>query len=57
LKAKGADINVQDDDNNTPLHYAFCEFYPNEENRDVADLTHLLKQDGIDVNIKDANMS
>jgi ankyrin repeat protein len=51
IEVKGADINVQDNNRNTPLHNAIGKFQPG---CDVTILTYLLDQNGVNVNINDA---
>jgi ankyrin repeat protein len=51
IETMGCDVNVQNDDNDTPLHRAFRCFNPNKGG-DVAALTYLINQDCINVNIK-----
>jgi ankyrin repeat protein len=51
VETKGCDINAQDKNANTPLHYALIHFNPNNGG-DVAVLTYLLNQEGVDANIK-----
>jgi ankyrin repeat protein len=52
IETKGCDVNAQNNIKDTPLHYAFHYFDPNKH-RDVAILTYLLSQKGVDGNIKD----
>jgi ankyrin repeat protein len=51
IETKGVDVNVQDNDKNTPLNSALGYFNPNDGG-DITVLTYLLTQKGIDVNIK-----
>jgi ankyrin repeat protein len=51
IEIKGADINVQDDRNQTPLHCAIFQFNPNDGN--LTTLIYLLTLDGINANLKD----
>jgi len=52
IETHGADVNAQNDGKDTPLHSAFQQFDPNAAG-DIAVLTYLLSQKGIDGNIKD----
>jgi ankyrin repeat protein len=54
IETLGCDINVQDDDNNTPIHSALDQFDP-DCGGDVTVLNYLLSQNGINGNIKDSN--
>jgi len=51
IEKRGCDVNVQDNNNDTPLHNAFRIFEPNWGG-DVGVLTYLLSQNGVSVNIK-----
>jgi ankyrin repeat protein len=55
IETHGADVNVQDNYKNTPLHNAFQPFNPDDDGNfgDITALTYLLSQDGIDANITD----
>jgi ankyrin repeat protein len=52
IESKRADVNVQDDKKNTPLHHLLREFKPTLDNTPII-LAYLLEQNGIDVNIQD----
>jgi ankyrin repeat protein len=52
IETKGCDVNAQDKDKDTPLHYAFRCFNPNDGG-DINVLMYLLSQKGVDGNIKD----
>jgi ankyrin repeat protein len=52
IETLGADINVQDKDKNTPLHYALIHFTPNEDDGNTTVLMYLLGQRDVNVNIK-----
>jgi ankyrin repeat protein len=54
IEKMGCDVNVQNNDKDTPLHNALCYFDPNDGG-DITVLTYLLSQKGIDVNIRDQN--
>jgi len=49
IETKGANINAQDEHNNTPIGLALGDF---QQGHDCTILNYLLYQDGIDVNIK-----
>jgi ankyrin repeat protein len=51
IETKGVDVNVQDNDKNTPLNSALGYFNPNDGG-DITVLAYLINQKGIDVNIK-----
>jgi ankyrin repeat protein len=51
----GADVNIQDNNKDTPLHIAFRSFDPNYDSHLVPVLVYLVDQKNIDVNIKDQN--
>jgi ankyrin repeat protein len=51
IETMGADVNVQDKYNDTPLHYAIRGFN-RQYGGDITVLTYLLSQKGINVNIK-----
>jgi ankyrin repeat protein len=53
IEKHGADVNVQDDDKNTPLHLALDYFDPNNGNTFTV-LTYLINQKNINANIKDS---
>jgi len=48
----GCDVNAQDDNWNSPLHYALCCFSPNYGGN-ISVLTYLLHQEKVNGNIKD----
>jgi ankyrin repeat protein len=52
IETKGCDVNVQNDNNDTPVHRAFCCFNPNAAG-DITIFTYLLSQTNINVNNKD----
>jgi ankyrin repeat protein len=52
IETLGCDVNVQNNDRDTPLHNALFYFDPNEGG-DITVLHYLLSQKGIDGNIKD----
>jgi ankyrin repeat protein len=52
IEVKGCDVNLQDDNRNTPLYYALCCFDQNKGG-DITVLMYLLNQKGVDPNIKD----
>jgi ankyrin repeat protein len=54
LIALGADINVQAQNDDTPLHYALSSFNPNDGG-DIAVLAYLINQQNLNVKIKDQN--
>jgi len=56
LIEKHADVNVQDDDNNTPIHRALYCFDPNDGG-DITVLNYLLSQEDVNLNIKGYNGS
>jgi ankyrin repeat protein len=49
IKIKGCDINLQDGDNDTPVHIAFWRIQPND---DINILTYFLHLNDINVNIR-----
>jgi len=49
----GADVNIQDNDKMTPLHYAFRRF--NHRDSDIKVISYLLSQPSIDLSLKDKN--
>jgi ankyrin repeat protein len=49
----GADVNAQNNDDDTPLHNAFRCFDPNDDDHLVPVLQYLLSQKGVNFNIKD----
>jgi ankyrin repeat protein len=51
IETAGCDVNGQDNDKNTPIHYALCNFNPNWGG-DITVLTYLLSQKGVNGNIK-----
>jgi ankyrin repeat protein len=51
IETKGCDINAQDDDNDTPIRYAFDRFRSNDGG-DIAVLAYLINQKNLDVNTK-----
>jgi ankyrin repeat protein len=53
IEKHGADVNVQDDDKNTPLHLALVWFDPNNGNTFTV-LSYLINQKNINANIKDS---
>jgi ankyrin repeat protein len=55
IETLGADVNVQDSDKNTPLHYALDDFSPNFGVDYIVTLTYLLNQKGANGNIRDKN--
>jgi ankyrin repeat protein len=56
IETKGCNINVQDNNNDTPLHLALCKFNPSG-GRDINVLTYLINQKNINVSIKGENGS
>jgi ankyrin repeat protein len=52
IKTLGCDINAQDDNGNTPLHYVLCCFN-RDDGGDITVLRYLITQEGVNVNIKD----
>jgi ankyrin repeat protein len=54
IETVGFDVNVQNKDNDTPLHYAFGCFDP-DSGGTITALTYLLNQKGINGNIKGYN--
>jgi ankyrin repeat protein len=51
IETHGADVNVQDDDNNTPVYLAFREFKPSDGG-DITVLAYLITQKDVNINIK-----
>jgi ankyrin repeat protein len=51
IETVGCDVNAQNNNENTPIHVAFCCFNPQSVG-DIAVLTYLLSQKGINANIK-----
>jgi ankyrin repeat protein len=51
IEVKGCDINVHDNNNDTPIHLALCCFNPNNGG-DKTVLTYLLAQNDINIHIK-----
>jgi len=51
IEVKGCDVNLQDDNRNTPLYYALCCFDQNKGG-DITVLMYLLTQKNINVNMK-----
>jgi ankyrin repeat protein len=51
IETHGADVNAQDDDNNTPLHYALYCFNPNDA-CDITVLDYLLGQENFNLDTK-----
>jgi cytohesin len=51
IEVKGCDINVQDNNQDTPIHHVLDYFDP-RNGGDIAVLTYLINQNGVDVNIK-----
>jgi ankyrin repeat protein len=54
IETKGADVNAQGNNKNTPLHHALYSF-EQDHGGDIAVLTYLLSQKGFDANIKCEN--
>jgi ankyrin repeat protein len=54
IETIGADVNVQNNDEDTPLHYAFRAFDPNDGG-DITVLMYLLSQGNVNANIKDGH--
>jgi ankyrin repeat protein len=55
IETRGADVNAQNESNNTPLHLALYNFNPSEDAQNVAILTYLLSHKNINLNIKGKN--
>jgi ankyrin repeat protein len=55
IETHGSDVNIQDNNNDTPLHNAFGPFCPNFDGDLIPVLVYLIDQKDIDVNIKDQN--
>jgi ankyrin repeat protein len=53
IEKHGCDVNAQNNDKNTPLHYAFLHFDPNRGGDAINILTYLINQKDVDVTIKD----
>jgi ankyrin repeat protein len=51
IETLGYDVNAQDDGNDTPLHVALKNFYP-DYGGDINILTYLINQKNVDANIK-----
>jgi ankyrin repeat protein len=51
IEAKGCDINVQDNNDDTPLHRALYHFNPIDAGGNIIALTYLLSQKNISLNI------
>jgi len=51
IETKGCDVNAQAQNKNTPLHYAFQNFNPNDGG-DITVLMYLLTQKNVNANIK-----
>jgi ankyrin repeat protein len=51
IEIQGCDVNVQAEDNNTPLHIALFDFNPNKGG-DITVLTYLLSQKGVNGSIR-----
>jgi ankyrin repeat protein len=51
IETHGCDVNVQNTDNDTPLHYAFRQFNPNKGG-DINVLTYLRSQNNVNLNVK-----
>jgi ankyrin repeat protein len=55
IETMGCDVNAQDNDKDTPLHYALRYFNPNHDDHLVPVLQYLFSQKNADVNIKGKN--
>jgi len=55
IETKGCDVNVQNNDNDTPLHYAINSFNPTGTGVGTSVLMYLLSQENVDVNMKGWN--
>jgi ankyrin repeat protein len=51
IETHGADVNVQDNDNDTPLHCALRNFNPDDDGGDITVLAYLINQKYVNVNI------
>jgi ankyrin repeat protein len=51
IETKGADVNVQNINNDTPLHLALRDFQPADNDDNITVLTYLLNQTDVNVNI------
>jgi ankyrin repeat protein len=51
IETMGCDVNVQDDDNNTPIQNALCCFDP-DYGGDIKALAYLINQNNVNLNIK-----
>jgi ankyrin repeat protein len=56
IETHGADVNVQDDSGDTPIHIAFRHFDPDED-KDTSLLTYLIDQKNVNGKIKGINGS
>jgi ankyrin repeat protein len=54
IETHGCDVNVQDNNNDTPLHHAFRHFNP-DDSGDITVLTYLINQKNINPNINGKN--
>jgi ankyrin repeat protein len=54
IETHGCDVNVRDEYDNTPLHYAFHRFDPNNNNN-ITVFAYLINQKNFNVNIKGRN--
>jgi ankyrin repeat protein len=54
IETHGADVNVQDNDQSTPIHLAIHNFNPHEGG-DITVLTYLINQQNVDVSITNQN--
>jgi ankyrin repeat protein len=52
IETNGCDVNVQNNDKDTPLHQALAYFKPHNNN-DITVLTYLINQNNANINIKD----
>jgi ankyrin repeat protein len=52
IESHGCNVNVRDNDKDTPIHCAFPRFDPNNDNN-IAVLAYLISQNNFNVNIKD----
>jgi hypothetical protein len=55
IETHGADVNIQDNKKDTPLHIAFPSFDPNDDDNLTPILVYLFSKTNIDVNIQDKN--
>jgi ankyrin repeat protein len=53
IETHGCDVNAQNNYKDTPIHYVFRHFDPNDDGHLIPVLVYLLSQKGVDVNIKD----